>query len=121
MRTFRRLYERIVSLENLEEASRRAVRGKRQKESVARFLLHRERRLLELHRALVRGTWRPQACGLQLIYEPKPRAITVTSLENNIVHHALVDRVEPLVGRSYVQDTFACLAGHGAHRAILRH
>ena len=52
MKTYRNLYPQIASFANLEEAWRKARRGKRTKEAAARFEQNAEGELFQLERAV---------------------------------------------------------------------
>lgn len=57
MKTYRRMYARLCSFENLYRAYRAARRGKRGKPAVADFEYDQEAELLRLRDDLLAGTW----------------------------------------------------------------
>ena len=52
MKTFKNLYPKIISFYNLDDAWRKARKGKRSKEAVARFEFDLESNLLQLQQEL---------------------------------------------------------------------
>ncbi|MCA9712603.1 MAG: four helix bundle protein, partial [Myxococcales bacterium] len=89
------LWLRVVAFDNLLAATRRAARGKRGQRHVARFLAEREPRLLALQRALVAETWQPGPLSTFVIHDPKRRTIAVAPFGDRVVHHAVIDVLEP--------------------------
>lgn len=118
MRRVGGLWERVVSFENLCRAACRAARGKRTVACVARFLDCLEPEVLDLQRRLITGTWTPGPPSTFVIRDPKERAITVAPFEERVVHHALIDVLEPHLDRRMVFGSFACRKGKGTHAAL---
>jgi hypothetical protein len=112
------LWPSIVSFENLRRAALRASLGKRRVAAVARFLVDLEPRCLALQRVLEEGTWRPGAAYTFEIHDPKTRTITAAPFEDRVVHHALIDVLEPHIERRMLYESFACRRGKGTHRAL---
>lgn len=114
------LFEKILTFENLALAVRKAVRGKKDRESVARFYFSWETEVLALERELRSGTWRPRPYTTFEIFEPKPRRICAAHIRDRVVHHAVCNIVEPLLDRTMIHDTYACRRGKGTHAAVER-
>ena len=70
------LWEQVTSFGNLVAAARRARRGKRGLEAVARFEFELERELIRLQDELRGKSYRPGGYRTFRIYEPKPRLIS---------------------------------------------
>ena len=121
VKTYSNLFDTIVTLDNLSAAYRAARRGKRGKPQAALFEIEAERNLLRLHGELREGAYRPGRYRLLLIREPKRRVIAAAPFRDRVVHHAWCRVVMPLLFRSFIDDTYACLPGRGTHRAVLRH
>lgn len=114
------LWPRVVAFDNLCAAARRAARGKRRVAGTARFLADLEPNALALQRALSSAEWRPGRAFTFEIHDPKRRTITAAPFEDRVVHHALMDVLEPTLDRRMVYESFACRKGKGTH-AALRH
>lgn len=112
------LWPRVVAFENLRRAALRAARGKRRVAGVARFLRELEPELFELQRALESDAWRPGRSFRFEIHDPKRRTITAAPFGDRVVHHALIDVLEPVLERRMVHESFACRRGKGTHRAV---
>jgi hypothetical protein len=119
-KTFRHLYERVVSFENLWLAYRKARRGKRYKVPAAWFDMEVERNVLALQKELVEKTYRPGGYHHFYVYEPKRRRISAAPFRDRVVHHALVNVLEPIYEARFSGSSYACRKGKGTHRAIER-
>ncbi|MCP3915281.1 MAG: NACHT domain-containing protein [bacterium] len=112
------LWDAVVSFENLRLAALRAARGKHRVAGVARFLADLELEVLALQRELRSGTWRPGRPTTFRIHDPKERTITAAPFRERVVHHALMDVLEPVLERRMVHVSFACRRGKGTHAAL---
>lgn len=119
MRRIGNLWATVVSFENLTHAARRAGLGKRRVAGVARFLADLEPNVLRLRRELEDESWRPGPAYTFEIHDPKTRTITAAPFEERVVHHALIDILEPHLERRMVFESFACRRGKGTHRALV--
>lgn len=115
------IWSRVTSFENLLRAYRNARRGKSSKPGVAEFGLNLERELLALQRCLCEGTYQPGGYRLFTIYERKPRLIAAAPFRDRVVHHALMQVIEPQLDRTFISDSYACRTGKGVHAAVDRY
>jgi len=114
------LWEQLVSFENLLRAADKARKGKRFRPAVAAFHFDQERALWQLHEELMSKTYRPSAYRTFFIYEPKQRQISAAPYRDRVIHHALVNLLEPIYERSFIFDSYACRKGKGTHAAVDR-
>jgi retron-type reverse transcriptase len=115
------IWPQVVSFENLLLAYRKARRGKGRSPDVARFALDLEKELLSLQRELREETYQPGAYRLFPIYERKPRLIAAAPFRDRVVHHALMNLIEPPLDRTFINDSYACRRGKGVHAAVDRY
>ncbi|MEM7305781.1 MAG: reverse transcriptase/maturase family protein [Planctomycetota bacterium] len=118
MRRANGLWPRVVAFDHLCASARRAARGKRRVAGAARFLADLEPNALALQRALEAGSWSPGRAFTFEIHDPKRRTITAAPFEDRVVHHALMDALEPVLERRMVHESFACRRGKGTHAAL---
>lgn len=104
----------------LVHAARRAARGKRLSVETARFLVDLEPECLALERELLAGTYAPRPYHTFAIRDPKPRTISAAAFRDRVVHHALCAAMEPVFEALSIDDSYACRAGKGTHRALHR-
>ncbi len=114
------LYPQFCSFENLLLAYRKARRGTRRNQETAAFFHHLEPELLALQAELSSGAWQPQPYRYFEIYDPKQRTISVASFRDRVVHHALVNVLEPIFERRFIFDSYATRKGKGVHAAVAR-
>lgn len=115
------LWPQVVNFQNLFGAYRKARMGKRGRSAVAVFGLDLERELLSLQRELQDGNYRPGAYRLFTIYERKPRIIAAAPFRDRVVHHAIMNVIEPPLDRTFIADSFACRQGKGVPSAVDRY
>ena len=111
----------MTSWSNLQAAARKARLGKRRQYDVAWFELDRERELLRLRDELRDRTYRPGRYRAFHVREPKRRLISAAPYRDRVVHHALVNVIEPLFERNFIFDSYANRVGKGTHRAVDRY
>jgi RNA-directed DNA polymerase len=114
------LFDRMVAFENLRIAAHEAVRQKRGRRDVARFLFDLEPELISLQAELASGRYLPGAYRQFTIREPKERRISAAPLRDRVVHHAICRVIEPLFEPRFIHDSYACRKGKGTHRAVAR-
>jgi len=119
-RTYRNLYPEVGSFENLLLASRKAHRGKRYRPCTLAFNFQLEDELLRLREELLDGSYRPGPYRDFLVQDSKPRMISAAPYRDRVVHHAVMNVIEPIFDSSFIQDTYACRKGKGMHAALLR-
>jgi RNA-directed DNA polymerase len=54
------------------------------------------------------------------IHDPKPRAIFAPCFRERVLHHALMNRIGPVLERALIDDSYACRAGKGTLAATAR-
>ena len=112
------LWENVTSFGALLRAAEQARKGKRFRPAVASFHFDQERALWVLHEELSTKTYRPGPYRSFYIYEPKRRQISAAPYRDRVVHHALVNVLEPIYERSFISDSYACRRGKGTHAAV---
>jgi RNA-directed DNA polymerase len=115
------LWDAITGWDNLFLAFRKARRGKRDRAEVAWFTCHLEPELLDLQRELREARYQPGAYRQFTIYDRKPRVISAAPFRDRVVHHAVMNLVEPALDRRFIDDCYACRKGKGVHQAVDRY
>jgi RNA-directed DNA polymerase len=112
------LFGRIAGFNALRLASRKAVRGKREKPGASAFFASLERELLRLERELRDGSYRPGRYVEITVHGPKPRLVSAAPFRDRVVHHALCAVIFPLFEPGFIGNSYANRPGKGTHRAI---
>ncbi len=120
MKRYGDLHDQVTSWENLVLVARKARRGKRARQEVRAFNFDQEARLLRLGEELRDGTYTPGAFRTHRITRPKPRLISAAPYRDRVVHHALMNVLEPILDRHMHPDSYACRRGKGTHAAVDR-
>ena len=118
MKTFKGLYERIVTFENLHEAFRKAAKGKSLRVDCASFAYRREREILRLQDELQSGTYRHGPYREFTVRDPKKREVKAARFRARVVHHALCNVIEPIFEARFLPESFACRKGKGSLAAL---
>lgn len=121
MKRLGNLWPQIVSFENVLLAYRKARLGKKTRQEVAIFSLNLEANLFLLQAELKNQCYRPGKYRLFTIYERKPRQIAAAPFRDRIVHHAILNIIEPLLDTRLIDDCYACRKGRGVHKAVNRY
>ena len=117
MKRLGNLYAKIYDLDNLREAYRKARRGKGNRYGVKLFEKNLESNLLDLQRRLIDKTYRTSKYETFLIYEPKEREIYRLPFPDRVIHHAIMNILEPIWVSLFSYDTFSCIKKRGIHGA----
>lgn len=121
MKTYNHLWEQFISPENFQLAARKAVKSKKSKSAVRRFMENRNVLLEQLRRDIITGNFKTSPYVIKTIYEPKERQIYVLPLyPDHVLHHALINVLGPIWLKMFVRDSFACIPGRGLHAASAR-
>ena len=109
------LYSKIYDLENLYEAYRICLRGKRLRREALPFTFDLSRNLLEIQRELKDRSYQVGEYFSFYIYEPKKRLVQALPFRDRIIQQALCLVITPLIERSFIPDTYACIKNRGTH------
>jgi len=113
------LYQRIISIENLELADSIARKGKAKQPGVITHDKNREANIVTLHESLLNKTFKTSGYTIFKIYEPKEREIyRLPYYPDRIVHHAIMNILEPIFVKTFTADTYSCIKGKGIHDAV---
>lgn len=114
------LFEQVCVFEHLRQAALRARRGNLHARGAQAFFFHLENEVAQLLEELRDGAYRPGMYRFFQIQDPKSRVIAVAPFRDRVVHHAVVDVLEPIFERAFIFDSYACRKGKGTHLAVRR-
>jgi len=88
------------------------------------YVLHFERNLKENIESLCDDLWtrryKPEPSTCFVIQRPKKREVFAAQFRDRIVHHLYYNYTHELFERTFIQDTYSCIAGRGTHYGIER-
>ncbi|MBI2452553.1 hypothetical protein HYV50_05790 [Candidatus Pacearchaeota archaeon] len=120
MKTYNNLYKKLCSLENLNIAWQKARKGKTKKFYVIEFEKNLEENLKKLQFELENKIYFPQPLKKFIIRDPKTRKIYSSVFRDRIIHHAIVNILEPIFEPIFIFDSYASRKNKGHHKALKR-
>lgn len=117
MRRHNNLFEKIVSIENLTLAAAKAKKGKRWQDTIKNFERNEELNIQKLNESLIEKTFTTSKYKIKKVYEPKEREIYVLPFyPDRIVQHAIMNVIEPIWDKLFIENSYACRVGKGQHK-----
>jgi retron-type reverse transcriptase len=120
MKTRKNLYPKIYDIKNLVLAWKRARKGKTKKEYVIEFEKNLGINLRALHNELKFQTYAPKQLRTFILRDPKTRKISKSDFRDRVIHHVLVNILEPIFDKTFIYDSCANRIGKGNLFAIKR-
>jgi RNA-directed DNA polymerase len=113
------LWEKIISVENLQAADVIARKGKLRQYGVIQHDKNRQENILALNDQLRDRSYRTSQYTTFKVFEPKERTVfRLPYYPDRIVHHAVMNHVEPIFVSMFTADTYSCIKGRGIHGAL---
>lgn len=117
MKRHNNLFDKIVDKDNLLLAYKKAKKHKSWQQKVIRVEKDLDNLIEELRLSLINGTYKTAEYRTKKIYEPKERTIYVLPFyPDRIVHHAIMNILEPIWDNLFISDSYACRNGKGQHK-----
>ena len=120
MKTHNKLYKQIYSKENLISAFKKARKGKSSKSYVINFESNLIKNLNILREQLKNKNYYPSRLKKFIIRDPKTRTIHSSIFRDRIVHHAIINIIQPIYEKIFIYDSFASRKKKGTHIAVKR-
>lgn len=107
MKTYKDLYPKIYDLKNLILAFKKARKGKTKKLYVIEFENNLRKNLFDLHKELKNQTYQPKSLETFILRDPKTRKISKSDFRDRIIHHAIINILEPIFEPLFIYDSCA--------------
>jgi RNA-directed DNA polymerase len=120
MKTYKNIYHKIYSWQNIVLAFKKARKGKTKKKYVLEFQKECLNNLQQLRFELMSETYKPKPLKSFVIRDPKTRIISKSHFRDRVIHHALVNILQPIFEPSFIYDSCANQIGKGNLFAIER-
>ncbi len=114
------LFEKVCSFENLLIAYKKAFKGSGKNRETCKFSYFMEREIFSIREEMINGNYYPGKYRYFKINEPKERVISVAPFRDRIVHHAIVNILEPIFDPRFIYDSYATRKEKGVHAAVKR-
>ena len=113
-------FDEIISVENLLEAWKEFIKGKKQKKDVQIFQMRFMNNILSLHGDLLNHTYKHGGYQAFKINDPKPRDIHKAKVRDRLLHHAIYRKSYPFFDRTFIADSYSCRLNKGTHKSVNR-
>jgi len=120
MKTYKKLYEKICSIDNLYLAFKKAMEDKTCLPYVVKFEENLDEELSKLHKELISLNYEPHQLKRFIVRDPKTRTIHSSVFRDRVVYHAIVNILEPIFDPTFIYDSHASRKGKGTHKAVER-
>ena len=118
MKRIGNLYSKIISIDNLILADKKARKGKLKQYGVIKHLQNQEQNIQNLNEILKHNKFKTSEYKIFKIYEGKEREIyQLPYYPDRIIHHAIMNILEPIFTSVFTSDTYSCIKGRGVHKA----
>lgn len=121
MKRIGNIYDKICSIENLRLADEKARKGKLRSYGVRRHDRRRDLNIQELHKKLMSGTFvtsKYEIFTLKCDNGKEREIYRLPYYPDRIVHHAIMNVLEPIWVRTFTADTYSCIKKRGIHAAV---
>ncbi|MDD3086320.1 MAG: reverse transcriptase domain-containing protein [Candidatus ainarchaeum sp.] len=118
MKTYTNLWQEIISFKNLLLAYKKAKKAKPYTNETLSFSLNLEKNLIELQEELSNESYKQSKYRVFIIFDPKKRTIKYLPFKDRVVHHAIVNVIEPIFEKGFISTSYACRKKKGTHKAL---
>lgn len=117
MKRINGLFEKVVDIENIRLADAKARKNKKSF-GIELFDRNKEANLREIQRELEDGSYRTGEYEVFKIFTPKEREIARLKYEHRVVHHAVMNIMEPIWVSMFPATSYSCIKGRGIHKCL---
>lgn len=117
MKRYGFLFEQIVDIENIRQAHYNARKGKSYYKEVKWVNENEELALKLIQKRLMNEDFKTSSYTFKTIEDRKKKRVIakLPYYPDRIVHHAILQIVEPVLTKSLIRDTFQSIKGRGIH------
>lgn len=109
-----------IELAEVFQAYSDCRKGKRNTMNALAFEVDYENNLLRLHEEINNGTYQPGRSTAFIVTRPVIREIFAADFRDRVVHHLVINKLNPLFEREFIYDSYACRLGRGTSFGIKR-
>ena len=115
---FTHKYNDIISIDNLLEAWKEFIMGKKKRKDVQEFERDLMTNIMQLHNDLATMSYRHHGYEAFNISDPKPRNIHKASIRDRVLHRALYRILYSFFDRTFISDSYSCRYDKATYKAI---
>lgn len=123
MKRYGNLYQKIASIENIELAHKNAQKGKRHYKEVKMVNANQEKYFNEIREMLLNKTFRnSEYTKMTKITDngKKREILKLPYYPDRIIHHAIMNVVEPIWFKTLIRDTYSAIKTRGIHDGVMK-
>lgn len=111
------IFDKIVNLDNLQIADKKAKRGKLSQKEIREYFENREGNLETLYNILINGEFKTSNYSVFKVYEPKERVISkLPFFPDRVVQWGLYLQLKKIFTPTFTVDTYSAIKGRGIHK-----
>lgn len=114
------LFHQPVPLSDFYDAYEDCRRHKRYTFNALAFEVDYERNLHDLYREVNSGMYVPRRSIAFVIRKPVPREVFAADFRDRVIHHLLINKLNHLFDRTFINDSYSCRIGKGTLFAVRR-
>lgn len=119
MKKWRNLFDKITDLDNIILAHNKARKNKTSRADVRMVDKNVVSYCKQIQQMLINETYVTSEYHTFKLYEPKERIIfKLPYYPDRIIHHAIMNILEPLWVKQFIPQTYSCIKGRGIHKAL---
>ncbi|VVB53162.1 Reverse transcriptase (RNA-dependent DNA polymerase) [uncultured archaeon] len=118
MKTYKNIFNDIISLENLFLAWDKFKGDKQKKKDVQQFEWKLEENIFQLYGELKNNTYKHGAYVSFHIHDPKQRQIHKAVVRDRVLHHAVFNVLNPIFEPTFISHSFSCRLDKGTHKGV---
>ncbi len=115
---FDSIYKREVDIEELFYAYFSCRKNKRNTHNALKFEVDYEYNLFLLKEEIENGTYSPGRSIAFIVNKPVKREIFAADFRDRVVHHWLINKLNPLFENLFIPNSYACRVGKGTHYGV---
>ena len=121
MKRHNNLFAKIIDVDNIKLAHKNAKKGKAHYVEVQQIDRNPDKYTAEIHNLLLNKTFKTAKYKLKTISEPKKRIIhKLPYFPDRIVHHAIMNVMQPIWDNVFIYDLYSAIPGKGLHKGVKR-
>jgi retron-type reverse transcriptase len=109
-----------ISIDDIFAAYHECRKHKRGRTGALQFEVDLEKNLVGLWQDIHNGTWSPGPSTVFIVDKPVKREIFAAAFRDRIIHHLVINRLNPLFEKAFIHDSYSCRVGKGTHFGIAR-
>lgn len=107
-------------LDDLFQAYFDCRKNKRNTINALQFEKYLERNIFRLHEEIESGTYTPSRSIAFVLDKPVKREIFAADFRDRVVHHFIINKLNPYFEEAFIDDSYACRVEKGTHYGINR-